>query len=168
MNSILQAIEQTAFSTWVRESGSIWAFPTILFVHTFGMVLVAGSSAFMSLVLLGCWPKMPIKPLEKLYPLMWWGFVVNAITGTILLIGDVSTKLTNWDFGLKMIFIFIGVWVLQKTRKTVFGDPRLDLVPVTPQAKKLAWASLVCWFFAIVCGRLLAYVGPVSGLEGGN
>ena len=30
--------------------------------------------------------------------------------------------------------------------------------------KMLAWASLACWFCAIVAGRLIAYVGPVPGL----
>ena len=30
------------------------------------------------------------------------------------------------------------------------------------------WAALACWFGAITAGRLLAYVGPVSGLAGGN
>ena len=166
--NFLNTIEQTAFSAWVRESGSIWAFPTILVAHTIGMALVAGTSVYVALALLGFWPKMPLKPLEKLYPLMWWGFAVNAITGTMLLMADISTKLTNWDFFLKMLFIFAGVWVLQRTRTTVFGDPNLDQAPVKTEAKRLAWAAIVCWFMAIVCGRLLAYVGPVPGLAKGN
>jgi hypothetical protein len=33
-------------------------------------------------------------------------------------------------------------------------------------AKRLAWLSLVCWLGAITAGRLLAYLGPVSGLTG--
>jgi hypothetical protein len=39
---------------------------------------------------------------------------------------------------------------------------------VTGVAKGLAWASLICWFGAITAGRLLAYVGPVSGPPGIN
>jgi hypothetical protein len=42
----------------------------------------------------------------------------------------------------------------------------LDNGPTPAKAKVLAWASLACWFGAIVAGRLLAYVGPVSGLQG--
>ena len=98
MIEFLNAIEQTQFSIWVRESSSIWAFPTFLVVHTIGMAIVAGCSAMMSLVLLGCWPNMPIRPLERLYPLMWIGFSVNADTGTVLLIAAATTKMTNWDF----------------------------------------------------------------------
>ena len=46
-----------------------------------------------------------------------------------------------------------------RTRKTVFGNPALDHGPVPANAKTLAYASLVCWFGAIVAGRLIAYVG---------
>ena len=76
-----RCLEQLQFSIWVRESGSVWAFPTFLFLHTLGMSMVAGGSATIDLVLLGFWPKTPVKPLERLFPLIWWGFWINAITG---------------------------------------------------------------------------------------
>lgn len=166
MMDFLTWLESLKFSIWVRESGSIWAFPTILFLHTLGMGIVAGLSTAIDLRLLGISPKTPVKPLERLYPMIWIGFWINAVTGTILLVADATTKLTNWDFYVKMIFIFIGVWVLYVMRGRVFGDPELDKAPVSSGAKNLAWASLVCWFGAIVAGRLLAYLGPVSGLQG--
>jgi hypothetical protein len=162
----LNMLEQLPFSIWVRESSSIWAFPTFLVLHTIGMAMVAGLSTMLDLALLGFWPKAPVKPLERLYPLMWIGFGINAVTGTVLLIADAVTKLTNWDFYVKMVFVFTGMWVLYVMQKKVFDDPHLDQGPVPPDAKKLAWASLICWFGAITAGRLLAYVGPVSGLSG--
>jgi hypothetical protein len=161
-------LEGLRFSTWVRESDSIWAFPTVLFMHTLGMSIVAGGNAIIDLVLLGFWPKTKIQPLERLYPLVWTGFWINAITGTILLMADATTKLANPDFYVKMAFIFAGVAVLYVMRGKVFGDPELDKAPVSRNAKHLAWASLVCWFGAITAGRLLAYVGPVSGLSGSS
>jgi hypothetical protein len=60
------------------------------------------------------------------------------------------------------------VAVLYQMQKKVFADPALDEAPVSSTAKKLAWASLICWFGAITAGRLLAYVGPVSGPPGLN
>ena len=101
MMDFLTALEQLRFSIWVRESGSIWAFPTFLFLHTLGMSMVAGGSAAIDLVLLGFWPKTPIKPLERLYPLMWLGFWINAVTGTVLTMADASTRLTNPIFYAK-------------------------------------------------------------------
>ena len=121
--NFLAALEQMQFSIWVRESGSLWAFPTILFMHTLGMSVVAGGSTAINLALLGVWPTMPVKPLERMYPLMWLGFWINAITGTTLLIADATTKLTNPDFYVKMVFITIGTWVLYTMRAKVFGNP---------------------------------------------
>jgi len=130
------------------------------------MALVAGFNAVIDLRLLGMSPKIPIKPMERLYPWMWWGFAINAVTGSCLLIADATTKLTNPDFGVKMVFVFSGIVVLKIMRKKVFGDPQLDKGPVSGTAKGLAWVSLFCWIGAITAGRLLAYVGPVSGLPG--
>ncbi len=164
--NFLNSLEQMPFSIWVRESSSIWAFPTFLVVHTIGMSIVAGLSAMISLAVLGFWPKIPLRPMERLYPMIWIGFWVNAATGTVLLIADASTKLTNWDFGVKMAFVFAGVWLITRTRKQIFGSPEIDRGLLPSGAKGLAWASLICWFGAITAGRLLAYLGPVSGLSG--
>ena len=160
----LQWLESLGISTFIREGGSVWAYPSVLWMHTMGMAAVVGASFVINLRLLGCAPKAPIKPLERLYGLMWWGFWINAVTGTGLLMADATTKLRNPDFYVKMVFVFAGVAILQMQRKKVFADPQLDSAPVTVEAKRLAWASLICWIAAITAGRLLAYVGPVSGL----
>jgi hypothetical protein len=166
MMDFLQSLENLSFSKWVLSSGSIWGYATIIFLHSVGMALVAGLNGAIDLRLLGFAPRVPVKPLERLYPLMWWGFGLNAVTGSILLIADATTKLTNPDFYVKMVFVFSGVIVLKIMRKKVFGDPNLDNGPMPGSAKSLAWVSLFCWIAAITAGRLLAYVGPVSGLPG--
>jgi hypothetical protein len=166
--NFLQTLESFGFSTWVRESSSIWAFPTFLVVHTIGMSIVAGGSVMMSLAILGFWPKISIRPMEKMYSLMWFGFWVNAVTGVALLIADATTRLTSWDFYVKMVFVFLGTWLLGKTRKTVFSDPAVDEGKLPSGARGLAWASMICWFGAITAGRLLAYVGSVAGIAGGR
>src|SRR5580693_10470335 len=151
-------LEDLSFSHWVKEAQTIWAFPMILFVHTFGMAIVAGGAAMLSLILLGFWPAGPIKPFGRMFPLLWVAFGINAVTGTMMLVADATTKLTTLDFYLKMAFVFAGLFVLIRMRRQIFEDPKLDQVPVTGNAKMLAWASLVCWFGAITTGRLLAYV----------
>ncbi len=163
MMDFLSRLENMPFSMWVLQSGSIWAYPTILTVHTIGMMMVAGLIGIIDLRLLGIAPTIPIRPLERLYPIIWTAFAINAITGTTLLIADATTKLTNPDFYVKMVFIFFGLLVLVQMRKKVFRDPQLDIAPVTGGAKGLAWLSLAAWVGAITAGRLLAYLGPVSG-----
>mgnify|MGYP003576512787 CR=1 FL=1 len=157
-------LESLSYSTWVRESPSLWAFPALLFVHTLGMSLVAGGSAVISMALLGYWPKTALKPLERLFPVMWFGFWINLFTGVSIFLKDASIYGRNYDLYVKLVFVAAGVALLGITRKQVFGDPGLDSAPVSSKAKMLAWASLACWFCAIVAGRLIAYVGPVPGL----
>ena len=115
---------------------------------------------------LGFWPKASLKPLERLYPVMWTGFWINAITGTVLLLADATTKVPSVVFWTKMAFVFAGVWVLIVIRKRIFGDPVLTSGILPPGTKRLAYVSLICWLGAIEAGRLLAYLGPVSGLTG--
>jgi hypothetical protein len=166
MMAFLSYLEHLKFSVWVLSSGSVWAYPTILTMHTIGMGIVAGIAAVINLRLLGVSPAIPIRPLERLYPLMWSGFWINAVTGTTLMIADATTKLTNFDFYIKMVFVFSGVALIAIMRKKVFRDPDLDKRPVPPNIKRLAWLSLTCWVGAITAGRLLAYLGPVSGVPG--
>ena len=151
----LATLEQLSFSTWVREY--IWAYPTILWLHVMGMAVVVGISGVISLRLLGVSPKIAVQPLERLYPLMWWGFGVNAVTGTALVLADASTKLVDPTFYVKMIFIFTGIAVLLLTRNKVFRSLGPDGA-LPESAKALAWAGLICWSGAVTAGRLLAYI----------
>ena len=160
----LNWLETLSYSTWVRESPSLWAFPALLFVHTLGMSLVAGGSMVISLGLLGFWPRTALKPLERLYPVMWFGFWINLFSGVSIFVKDATIYGRNPDVYVKLVFVAAGVFLLTRIRKQVFGDSTLDNGPVPGRMKMLAWASLTCWFCAIVAGRLIAYVGPVPGL----
>jgi hypothetical protein len=156
-------LETLFFSQWVRESGSLWAFPMFLFTHTLGMAMVAGGATLISFAFLGLWPKAsPIKPLEKLYPVMWWGFGFNLFTGVGLFCADATTRAINPDFWVKLVFVAIGVFAMVKMRR-VFANPALASGIVPPDGNTWAWVSLLCWYGAIVAGRLIAYVGPVAG-----
>ena len=158
-------LEQSRFSIWVRESGSLLAFPGILLLHTYGMAVLVGIVAAIDLRILGFAPALPLAPLSRFLPLLWVAFWINAATGTILLIADATTRLTNPDFFVKMGFIFLAVILQRLIDARVFPAAAVDdIIPLPRRTKVLAASSLVCWLGAITAGRLLAYVGPVSGL----
>lgn len=163
---MLLSIENSGFGSWMRESSSIWAFPMFLFLHTLGMSIIAGGAAIVDFAVLGMWPRRAsIKPLEKYFPLLWAGLVLNVVTGVSIFTKDASTYGRNPDFYVKLVFVIAGVVLLARLRKVVFqgqGDTTPETVPSS--AKIMAWGSLACWFGAIVAGRLIAYVGPVPGL----
>jgi hypothetical protein len=158
-------IEQTGFFTWVRESSSIWAFPTILFVHTIGFGTLAGVNAGIDLRLLGFAPGIPLAPMERLFPVMKAGFWISFVTGTLLLLADASTKLLNPVFYVKIGLIILALINLRLLRTRIFADPLLDKKPLPSNARLLAFTSLVLWLGVTTAGRLMAYIGPVSGLQ---
>lgn len=161
----LLSVENSAFGSWMRESSSLWAFPIFLFLHTLGMSIVAGGATIINFAVLGLWPRTsPIRPLERFYPLLWTGLAINVITGVAIFTKDASIYGRNPDFYVKLVFVIGGVALLAVMRRSVFSDPGLDNGRVPGSAKTLAWLSLLCWFAAIIAGRLIAYVGPVPGL----
>ena len=99
-------IEELGYSTFVRESGSLWAFPMYLFMHTLGMATMVGGAMMINFALLGLWPKgVPIKPLAKLFPMMWVAFFVNLFTGVSIFMKDANSYGRNFDFYLKLVFV---------------------------------------------------------------
>jgi len=162
----LSWVENLPFCIWIRESGSVWAYPTVLFLHTLGLGIVMGLNSAIDLRLLGFAPKTPIAPLEKFLPLIWWGFWINAASGVVLLMADATTKVVSPIFYIKMGCILLAVWVLVYIRKMVFRHPGVEKMYVTPLGKILAGTSLALWIGAVTAGRLMAYLGPVSGIPG--
>src|SRR5262245_26180768 len=159
----LSWIENSAFSVWVRESPSIFAYAGILFLHTVGLAIVVGISAMIDLRLLGVASDLPIAPLERFFPIMWAGFWINAVSGSMLLAQDATTKFTNPIFGIKMVLIALAVADMVLLRRVVFlGRVEQN---VSRQGKLLAVASLVLWFGATTAGRVMTYLATVSGLE---
>jgi hypothetical protein len=162
---VLSAIEHSAFCTWVREDGSIFAYPGILFMHTVGVAIVVGISTMVDLRLLGFARTLPVAPLEKFFPVIWTGFWLTAVSGTILFAADATAKLANPVFYVKMLLIAIGVADMVLIRRVVFRAPATEAV-VPAFGKVLAAASLLWWFGATAAGRLMPYLGAVSGLPG--
>ena len=157
MHEFFLWIETTAFSVWVRESLSIFAFPGILTAHTIGMGLVAGINALVDLRILGIAPKVPLIEMRRFFPVMWFGFWLNAVSGVALLIGYPTKALTNPLFYAKLAFIAIAVVLLRSIQHRVFGETPAHPRFATFGEKRLAAWSLVSWAAVIFAGRFLAY-----------
>jgi hypothetical protein len=164
--SFLAAIENSALAAWVRESSSLWAYPTILFLHTVGLGFLVGLNAAIDLRILGVARRLPLAPMESFFKIMWAAFWVNAISGTLLLMADATTKLTNRVFYIKMAFVFLAVANMVLIRRRVFRAAAIDTAPTARFNRALAVTSLLFWAGAITAGRLMAYFGPVSGAPG--
>jgi hypothetical protein len=143
MDPFLIWLEATGLSTWVRESTSVFAFPSILSLHTVGMGLVAGLNAAIALRILGIAPQVPFAEIKRFLPVMWFGFWLSAVSGVLLLIAYPTKALTNLVFYLKLVLIALAV------TSAVKAMPK--------QSRVWASISLAGWTGAITAGRLLAY-----------
>ena len=157
MIDFLLWLEATAFSTWLREALTPFAFPTVLTLHTIGMGFLVGTNAAIDLRILGVASRMPLRPMERFFPVLWVAFGVNAVSGVLLLIAYPTKAVTNPLFYVKLTVIGLAVANLRLLRKHVFRNPGLDIEPMTRKGKILAGASLFLWAAVIAAGRFLAY-----------
>jgi len=151
-------LENSGLGTWVRESPSVWAYTGLISFHAFGLAFVVGLSWMIALRVLGVAPGLPLAPMEKFFPLIWFAFWVNAASGAVLLISNAAKDLTNPVFFTKIAFVVFGVVTLRLLKNEVFRDPAgLKTTAATTKAKIVAVALLASWAGAIVAGRLVEY-----------
>jgi hypothetical protein len=150
MGSVLAQLEQSGLATWIRESGVLYGYPLILFLHTLGLSTLVGLNSAIDLRLLGFGSGIPLTSLEKTFRLMWAGFALNAATGSLLFISDATKHASNPAFYVKLAFVALAVVTLGRIWSQVFRGHT--------SGRFLAAASLGCWFVALSAGRLMAYI----------
>jgi hypothetical protein len=123
----------------MRESPSVWAFPTILTLHTAGMAVLVGASWLLDLRLLGL------------------GLIVNLVTGVFLFIKNAATWGVAVPFFVKMLLVVISVVLLLPIRKYTLASNG-GSVEVGGNVRLLAIASILAWAAAVTAGRMLAYL----------
>ena len=150
-------LEATALATWTRESPSIWAYPTILTLHTAGLGIVVGASAVIDLRLLGFGRRIPPAALAPLFAIIGWAFALNAATGVILFMADATAKSKQVVFFVKLALIGLALWDTLVLRRALMWAPALAGLN-EQKLRRLAIVSLVLWTGAITAGRLMAYL----------
>ncbi len=150
MTDLFASIEGSTLAAWVRESPSIWAYATILTLHTVGLAIVVGANVVVDLRLLGWATAIPLTALRAVFPIMWAGFAINFATGVLLFMADATTKSVQTVFYVKLTCITLALIVARTISKRLRQqDDRL---------RAFAIASLFLWAGAIVAGRLMAYL----------
>ena len=153
--AILVWLENNPLSTAVRESALLY--PTILMLHSVGMAILVGVNSMVALRLLGCAPRLPLAPMDKLFPVMWAGFWLNLTTGLVLLTSAATKHLLDPVMYFKLGLITAAVLIIRTTRATVFRGRAAEDTTVRTSARLLAAASLTAWALAVTSGRLTAY-----------
>jgi hypothetical protein len=150
MGSLIGQIEHSGIATWVRESGDLYGYPLILFLHTCGLSTLVGLSSAISFRLFGVASRIPLASLDRLFWLMWAGLALTAATGFLLFAADATRHSSNPAFFVKLLFVVVAVTALALTWTRVFRGQQ--------SGRTLAAMSLACWFGALTAGRLMAYI----------
>lgn len=150
MGSLVGQIDQSSVAIWIRESGVLYGYPLILFLHTLGLSTLVGLSSAINLRLLGFAPGIPLASLHRIFWLMWAGLALTAATGILLFVADATKHASNPAFLVKLVFVLLAVTTLALTWTRVFRRQH--------RGRILAAFSLACWFGALSAGRLMAYI----------
>ncbi len=155
LDVLQQWSDGNAFFTWLRESPSVWAYPTVFFMHTLGLVFTAGASVMIDARLLGAGRQLPVAPFARFFKAIWIGIALTVASGVVMLGTDVQTKLLNRLFPVKMVLVIAAIVLTAALQHRVTASS--DGASVPRAMRVLAAASLLCWLGAISAGKFAAY-----------
>ena len=163
MHEFLIALENTGISIFVRESSSLLAFPAILTAHAFGYCFIFAANGLVSARMLGYAKSIPLKPLGRLFPVMWAGLIVTAITGVLLVIGLAEKRVPNPILWVKLAMVFVATPMMWKFQMKVFKDPTVDENNIPAGIRAIAVWQLALWMLILIAGRLIPYSATILG-----
>jgi hypothetical protein len=154
----LQALEQSAFASAVRES--TWAYLTANVGHILALTLFASAVAIMDLRLLGAFAASPpdavVRPARRVAML---ALLLMAATGFVLFAAEATHVAGNRVFQVKAVLIALGVanalLVARALGPALNETPAFQ--PLPARVRAAAVVSLAIWLAVAACGRLIAY-----------
>jgi DMSO reductase anchor subunit len=161
MMEILQALESSGFSMWVKESST--AYVAVLAFHTIGLAFLVGISSATAMRILGVARSIPLEPMQDFFPLMYAGLWINLFTGAVLMCLYPTDYLTEPTIYIKLSAVVIAVVLLRKLHREVFKSAAdTEAAADTKQVKQLCCWMIFVWLVATVAGRVMAYTMPTK------
>jgi hypothetical protein len=158
---LLEWLADTPGSVLLRESQSLFLYPTIESVHVLSLCLFLGLAVMLDLRLLG-WTmrRAPVSQVAgRLLPWATFGFFIQIISGGLLFYSNPVRFASNIFFQVKVVLLIlagINVWVFHSTVYSKVVE--WDYDASTPLGARVAGAvSLVLWTAIVICGRLIAF-----------
>ena len=151
-------LETTPIAIFIRDYR--FAYATIESGHYIGLSLLVGGIMLIDLRVLGFARVLSLKSMIGLLPIVWVGFIINVLTGSLLFIYGATNFAYNGAFQLKMTFMVIaGLNALAfdvSVRRSGGAWVAADRPP--PYVKGFATLSLVFWLCVVTTGRWMAYL----------
>ena len=163
MSNFLAGLENTSISLFIRESSSLWGFPFILTAHAFAYCFIMSTNTIVSARILGFASSIPLKPLRRLFPVMWIGWILTTITGVLLVMAAAEKRVPNPILWFKMVLLAVATPMLWKFQKKVFEDPSVNENNIPASARTMAALQLALWILIMISGRLIPYSMTILG-----
>ena len=157
---MLSRLEGSQFSDWVRDE--LWGWPLALTLHEFGTAVVVGFVLIIWLRLVGLFETIPLASLNRLFPVIWIGFVLQLLTGFVLWMTKPTQYVTDLAFTLKIAFVVVGAALTLQVQAAIRREAAAwEATGVSSRAIRFVGATLLVWCSVLVTGRLTAYLGPL-------
>ncbi|MBP5856980.1 DUF2214 domain-containing protein [Marivibrio halodurans] len=155
MEALLAALEGNALAQGLRFSR--WGYAAVNTAHVLGIALLVGAILPLDLRLMGLWRRVPLAPLARvLRPTAAVGLLIAAASGALLFATRASEYAALPLLQVKVLLILSGASAALLLHRAAGAD----LAGAGAGRLRLHGAlSLTCWLGALVCGRLLAFVG---------
>jgi len=163
VHDFLIGLENTGISLFIRESSSFLAFPFVLTAHAFAYCFIMATNTIVSARILGFATSIPLKPLRRLFPVMWLGLILTTITGVLLVMAAAEKRVPNPILWFKMVLLVVATPMLWKFQMKVFDDPSVDENNIPSSARTMAFLQLALWVLIMISGRLIPYSMTILG-----
>ena len=159
LHSIFQWLEGTPGSVFIRESTMFY--PLVETTHVLTLTLFLGLIAMLDLRLVGVGLRgVPVSEVAgRLLPWALFGFVVMAISGSLLFYSGPVKAAANIFFRVKVVLIGLTGLNAVLFHFTIYRRVATwDNDPAPPPKARLAGIlSRVLWSGVVICGRMQAY-----------
>jgi hypothetical protein len=148
------AFEHSGLGQTARSSG--WLYPLANLVHVLGAALLVGSIATFDVAVLRH-AHGALVVYRAAISVAVIGFLLQAVSGMVLLSADASTVVSNPAFLFKMAMLVVGVTNVAAFHWR-FGRAVKAGAPLLLPARVLAAISLASWLLVLLAGRAIAYL----------
>jgi hypothetical protein len=150
-------LQDSAFSTWLRESS--WALFALLILHTIALGFVVGTAVLIALRAFGFGTRLAAALLLKFDPILKCSLIAAVVTGSLLVVSYPAKALTNPVFYLKMVLL-LAAWTVTRAMLARLACADHEGLPQV-QLRRLAFAFLALWVSALTAGKFLPYTNTV-------
>ncbi len=157
---MFQWVQDTSYAAWVRES---WGWPLALTAHAFGNGIVAGLMLIIALRVLGLFRTIPFATIQRLFPIIWFGVLLQVVSGTTLWATKPDKYLAAGMFEAKLTSVLIGCiltryFQVMLRREAAAWDAAGK---ASAGGVRIMSSAAVIWICVITFGRLTAYLGTL-------